>query len=296
MSPQRNSGLFHRFTSKFSMNDSDGVIRGEIPLEKEFGSCILCGINPPDSKDHFPLVSMGNNGIWYYRNFHNFRLDVPEDKIGICQNGIAYKTICRKCNSELGTKYDPYLLDLFLQFKRAKSLARITYSFNNILRGLAGHFLAASLTDEPDNPRNLEMLEMYQSGRNFGYKIYVAPYSGSHTAVLREVSIYNFASTSFSFLYVMKIAPMSIILTKDSPRDIRYSELLTDRDKIRIDFDKCAHPFYPELTEISTDPPLAQIIGQCVSQSIISVRKLWQPVSNKSQNQIPFSSIINGIV
>lgn len=286
-------GLFERFKSKFYLDD-DAPIKSEIPLIKFDGTCILCGISKPNSEDHFPLKAMGNDGKWFYRNFHNFRLNVPEHKIGLCQNGVSYRTICAKCNSILGSAFDPSLLDLYQQFKKATGLCRIGYSGRKLLQCLAGHFLAAALFDESSNPRSMELLQVYNTGNPNGYRMFVGPYGGRHAAVLREMAVYNLETRKSSFFYVMKIAPIALILTKEIPRDPHFTELKLDLDLVRIDLDRKVHPFYPELTELSDDPPQLQILGESISHSIIAVRELWHPRKGGKRKGTNFKAEVTG--
>lgn len=281
-SNQNDKGLFFRFKNCFSYSTDDGHVVGEIPLRSWNGKCLICENNEADSEDHFPLKSMGNNGLWHYRNLHNVMFEEAELKIGICQNGISYKTICCSCNSKLGHLYDPHLLSLYMQF-RGNGLRRISYDFNNLLRCLAGHFVATSISSNHEDLRIQELIRIYKHGEDLGYYIYVAPFSGVHSLVLNEMAYVNLVTRELEFIFAMKIHPFAIILTKKQQVDIGYTNLCKDKSIVRIVLDKKSNPFYPELYRGSDSKITGQLLGDCAVKSIVGVQKLWSRTNRCTQ-------------
>lgn len=115
------------------------------------GVCSICKQEGKLSDDHIPPKSCGNNGRSLYISFTPEYLQSGSiKKQKISQNGLKFRTICPRCNNELGAKYDKDLF-LFRQFILSIiSNSKIDMKYNelNVIKGILGHLLAASELDE----------------------------------------------------------------------------------------------------------------------------------------------------
>ena len=114
------------------------------------GTCRICLNNFPNlSWDHVPPQGCGNN---YSTNNTRYRDSFDSvAKYKTSQNGIKFQTVCRQCNSDLGTKYDPDLIRVFTNAKLMLSIKEFSWNFIlkingiNVIAALYGHFLAANV-------------------------------------------------------------------------------------------------------------------------------------------------------
>ena len=119
------------------------------------GYCRVCGVKEVFSDDHVLPEKCGNSGV--------VRIQYGNKSI-YSQNGMCFKTICAKCNSNLlGIQNDPELIRIFKE-ARAYLSNTLLGSFRYLqlktnsdlfLKSLLGHFLATSIPD--GNIDNLQM-------------------------------------------------------------------------------------------------------------------------------------------
>ena len=147
-------------------------------MKKEIGICSICLKEKFLSDDHVPPKCCGNNKDSYYRRFTPEYLDGSSNgKLIHSQNGVKLRTICNKCNNDLGTIFD---VDLERFYK--SSLAQINkqskfYSFDllKVIKAVIGHFLASA---KPyDKPQDNDMRKFYNSNADKDVEEFANKYS-----------------------------------------------------------------------------------------------------------------------
>ena len=199
-----NQGLGKRITSidkdgipKFSNAISTGKWVGEIQLVKEEGVdvCNLCRnkIVQGLSEDHVPPKCMGNKGKFHYVNYLNFCTNSTVDYYGIFNGGIKYKTVCEKCNNEelypFDVEIDKFVRAYHENKNKNNNVVEIECKPQLIIKGLIGHFLAASLSNSPST-YEMQMLAYFWDNKKFhdNVNIYLLHYNDQNlVSVLREV-------------------------------------------------------------------------------------------------------------
>ncbi len=113
--------------------------------------CNICGHEKPLSEDHVPPKFWNNSKAKRYSLAFG-TLDPAQAKHSFPQkanNGIAYRSVCRDCNSKLGGSYDKEL-QLFcesasrvIKSKLFIPIISADIRVNRVSRGVVGHLLAA---------------------------------------------------------------------------------------------------------------------------------------------------------
>jgi hypothetical protein len=116
------------------------------------GICNICKQSSALSWDHVPPKGgIDSQSVEQVSILQHLAGNPEEFKPNISQNGVKYRTICRRCNSKLGRLYDPYLNDFALGVGRIlKSIVKIPtpvihYKTQPIMliKAILGHLLAA---------------------------------------------------------------------------------------------------------------------------------------------------------
>ncbi len=269
----------------FSNAISDGKWVGEIQLIKEDGSdvCNLCRnkIKNGLSEDHVPPKCMGNKGKFHYVNYLNFCTQNKIDYYGIFNGGIKYKTICEKCNNEVLHPYDVEM-DNFVKDYTSKIICKnpiveIECKPQSLIKGLIGHFLAASLSNSPSE-FEMQMLAYFWDNHQFSgdINIYFLHYNDKNVvSVLREVM---FAPLGF------KGVPMTINCLKCFPfaffhvingkinETTSWNPWLYTGEKrvVQIDTSKSIGKWFPELYYPANT---GRILGHNSIHSVIGFRE-----------------------
>lgn len=108
--------------------------------------CSICLKEKILSVDHIPPKCCGNKFDSFYINYTPEYLSVNASKKLIhSQNGIKFKTICSKCNNDLGSKYDTELGKFYKCMIEIDKGDLNDFSINILLivKSVVGHLLAA---------------------------------------------------------------------------------------------------------------------------------------------------------
>ncbi len=115
------------------------------------GICSICLRESILSEDHIPPKSCGNHFDTYYKRFSvDYLVEHNKESRKILplhsQNGIKFITICSKCNSELGAKYDPELTKFYKAclHQLMGSTNEHEFDMHKVCKAVTGHLLAAS--------------------------------------------------------------------------------------------------------------------------------------------------------
>ena len=117
------------------------------------------------SYDHVPPKSCGNNKESYYRSFTPEYLEEASKLRDMhSQNGIKLRTICNKCNNDLGAIFDVELEKFYKNSLSQLNNKRVFNPFDltKVVKAVVGHFLASAKPQNttPDN----DMRKFYNSG------------------------------------------------------------------------------------------------------------------------------------
>ncbi|OYQ62310.1 hypothetical protein B9G53_22840 [Pseudanabaena sp. SR411] len=206
-------------------------------FEKENSICNICESEKKLTEDHVPpksCVSVSNRAI--YLLSHTLTGD-NSFKPRLVQNGITYKTICAKCNNDLG-KYDKYLLDLKEKIEvcvKSKLILPDTIEVeccpNAIMRSVLGHILSArtganeSIIDSIIRSSIKNSLLPIDDDIHIFYWVY--PYQ--ETVIFRDFSMSAIRGKldechRTSFFSLIKFYPLAFLVAYDLPV---YSDLLS---------------------------------------------------------------------
>lgn len=147
-------------------------------MKKEIGICSICLKENILSDDHVPPKCCGNNNDSYYRRFTPEYLDGSSKmKLIHSQNGFKLRTICNKCNNDLGTIFDVHLMKFYkitlAQIKKQNTF----YSFDllKVIKAVIGHFLASAKPQ--DVPQDNDMRIFYNSNNDKDVEEFANKYS-----------------------------------------------------------------------------------------------------------------------
>jgi len=117
----------------------------------QFGPCNICGEKSILCWDHVPPQGGTQlSAVEITSILQNLAPDKSKDKFVLSQNGLKYRTLCKACNSKLGSHFDPILNEFA---KGAGAFLRTNISLppivhlrtkpNVIIRAVVGHLLAS---------------------------------------------------------------------------------------------------------------------------------------------------------
>ena len=219
--------------------------------------CNICGKYEKLTWDHVPPKCC-NNG--YPVKTNSWWDGIPKESqyAKKYQSGIRYRSICSKCNNELGTKYD-IVLDKFTKdlTKIIKStiilprMIKITVEVNKLCRSICGHMLAAknfydtdSLIDMDLRAYVLNETSLPPKKMSLLYWIYLYPM----IVILRDVGVtpnnekYQFPKGVIS---IMNSFPVAYIISTDKEKCGLYdlfnlcSENINEVVEIMVDLNSC---------------------------------------------------------
>ena len=113
--------------------------------------CNICGSNTALSWDHVPPKGTGNRTKVAMTLLIAAMSGTPAT-IRESQNGMKYKTICRSCNSLLGSEYDPSIISFSRTVDRyintpiaLPHTPHCSVKVQSLMKGVLGHLLAAEV-------------------------------------------------------------------------------------------------------------------------------------------------------
>ena len=194
------------------------------PIPGTRGTCTLCGHHEDLTISHVFPQAVGNSGKFRAFGFDTTSTGRINEQIPrTFPNGIAFRTLCRDCNSSLGGNEDQEIIKLFGQAKAAIRPSSIISADpyvirtkpNRIYRAVLAYF--ASANDTGEQARLDQDISNVLSGRTHpkesSLRIYYWPYSGPWLTVIRDVVVsYKFAEDSF-WVNVLKFKPIGFAVT-----------------------------------------------------------------------------------
>lgn len=113
--------------------------------------CNICSSDTPLSWDHVPPKGTGNRTKVAMTPLVAAMCGTPA-AIRESQNGMKYRTICRSCNSLLGSEYDPSIISFSRTIDRYIKTSIVlpdpphcSIRVQRLMKGVLGHLLAAQV-------------------------------------------------------------------------------------------------------------------------------------------------------
>lgn len=228
--------------------------------KKKIDICNICGSMTELSWDHVPPKgAIMYSDVKISSLYHRFSLDEYPEKIS--QNGTKYRTICSKCNSMLGKKYDSRFvifikesIDKIVKLDE-KKMSEVEINPARLIKSLFGHLLAAQL-EYPNSKidkkmRNYLLKDMYDDNN---LNIYCWFYPFANNQVIREMTITKIQENRTYIFSCLKLYPLAFIVTgKKFDFLTRIPFLDTDIEvDIPIDYEKVIHPDWPAIVDDNT--------------------------------------------
>lgn len=195
-----------------------------------FGRCNLCENEGKLTEDHTPpkgVVRVGQLELHHI----TARLAVQTEprKFRQFQNGVKYRTLCAKCNNNLGSLDDPALID-FSRLVHGVMTSEWPFSAGvvkpqNVMRSVIGH-LCAQGVDRYLKGDATEPLAAYLTNREAvlppGIEVFWWPYPFRHQVVARDAGYLDMKSGSAIVTWMMKFFPLAFLVAFDRPKDVRF--------------------------------------------------------------------------
>lgn len=198
----------------------------------KMGPCNICGKHRPLTEDHIPPKGVSRLKQVAMMNIVDLLcIQRPSKSTRFSQDGVKYRTLCGKCNSELlGLNYDPALVTLANNVRTYLDSALhlpaetgFKTKPNRLVRSVVGHLLAHGI-GEHRNGLIIGRLTDYVLDDCLPFpeelKLYywVYPYNDQVTIKCASVSHYW---DSFAVIMLMKFFPLSFFFVLDEPTDWR---------------------------------------------------------------------------
>lgn len=243
-------------------------VRHYIDTKREKVSpCNICRREDELTWDHVPPKGgIDLSAVEMEKVFELF-VGKEEVKFSESQNGVKYRTICKRCNETLGHRYDPALNEFSLTVGR---YLRSGLTFPSVvhhrarpaamIRGILGHLLAAKFQiDEVLFDRDVREFIFDESKPipdNIFIFYWLYPYEQSIT--MRDfgmLAVRGDFGKNIGFCHVLKYFPIGYLII-DKPCYEGLEELtayrhlsVEDEVEIPIRLDRVEHPHWPEIVD-----------------------------------------------
>lgn len=235
-----------------------------IKLKREkIDTCNICQKTKDLTWDHVPPKSGVTLSTMEIENIYKILTDGKNPQKIFSQNGVKYRTICKDCNSRLGSEYDKNLnslnYDVSLYLKSKLHLPSFTYIKTKpvrLIKAVLGQILAAKLTiDNSKFDKNVreylfDDLAVLSNDIHILYWIYpydcvVIQRDFGMPAVRGDMSDHIFCS-------ILKYFPLAFIICDKSeyqglPSLTKYRDITIDEEvELRIDLKRVETLDWPE--------------------------------------------------
>ncbi len=156
----------------------------------------------------------------------------PNRSTRFSQDGVKYRTLCKKCNNErLGLKYDRTLISLAEAIRaylestlHLPAEMQIQIRPNRLVRSIVGHLLAHGV-GEHRNGRIIERLTDYFLDESLFFpqelKLYYWVYPYNDQVIVKGASVSVHYWSSFAFIMLLKFFPLSFLFVLNEPSEWR---------------------------------------------------------------------------
>lgn len=187
--------------------------------------CNICRVKVDSlSDDHVPPRSCLTNLVLQLEPFeHRLRADRP--KLQVSQSGVRFKTLCRDCNSLLGSSYDNEIARFckaawgcFSPVAGQPSTWSIWCKPDLVIRGVFGHLLAATTDDASTSHDDLMRPLVLNKHLPIGPELRVYYWLHAHRTIgiLRSVAMpaSRMGANRFGIFNILKFPPVGFLVTE----------------------------------------------------------------------------------
>lgn len=187
-------------------------------------------------------------------------------KLKESQNGMKLRTICRECNSKLGTKYDTIIKEFSLSVGRYLTSNfqfpdTIHHSTKPIplMKGILGHLVASKMTLDDayfdDHVREILFDDTKTIPETIKIFYWLYPYE--QIVIMRDFAIPSVRGNfkNFGVFQMLKFFPIAYLVSDVTEYEglhelSRYRELRMDEVvEIPIQLNRVEHPLWPEMVD-----------------------------------------------
>lgn len=200
------------------------------------GQCNICGEYGELTEDHTP--PKGADRITQVEMHHIVNMvsaERPGSRGRISQNGVKFRTLCKKCNNELlGANYDVAFNDFSHKVSsyltsqlRLPKVMYIKAKPQKIARSLFGHLSAIGVERYLKGPHTEDMKGWFQDeSRNMPDYInihyWVFPYKTQ--VPVRDAALRNLQVNDVALIWLMKFFPISFLMIWNNPEGYDYPQ------------------------------------------------------------------------
>lgn len=235
------------------------------------GQCNICGDEGPLTEDHTP--PKGATRIGQVEMHHIAEL-LSAEKAGskgrISQNGVKFRTLCKRCNNHLlGSNYDiafnEFSKRVYSYLSSPIELPKVMHiraKPQKIARALFGHLAAMGINRYPKGSHTAELTEWFLNESkplpeylDIHYWIY--PYKTQ--VLVRDAALRNLHAEDTALIWLMKFFPIAFMMVWNKPRGYDYPQfpnfnhwraLGSDEEvEMPIYLDTIPHERWPEAPE-----------------------------------------------
>jgi len=186
------------------------------------GTCNICGAEGPLTEDHTPPKGCVRPTAMELQHVAN-RLDANKAIKTKAQDGIAYRTVCARCNNILlGARYDPVLIDFTKHVSDLLSCSLMLPTTMAVptkpallIRAVWGHLAAVGVNRYLKGPRTEEWRDFFldetrqvPAGTSFYYWIY--PYR--RQVLVRDAGCIDINYREHAMYWLMKFYPLAFAI------------------------------------------------------------------------------------
>ncbi len=234
----------------------------------KYGPCNICQRNDQLTWDHVPPKGgIGLAAVEMERIFDTFRGKPEKRAVGLSQNGVKYRTICRDCNGRRLKVYDgvinSFALSVGRYFKSNLVFTRVVHHRTKpvaLMRAILGHLLSAKI--EIDNAvfdkqiREVILDERKAVPQDIYIFYWLYPYRYSMTIRDLVMPARRGDRSQAGGFHVLKYFPVAYLVSQNVPEYeglyelTKYRNLSIDEEiEIPIQLNRVEHPRWPEIVD-----------------------------------------------
>jgi hypothetical protein len=201
------------------------------------GICNICGGFGPLTEDHTPPKGcIKVRPVELHHIIEHLKAELPNSKGRQSQNGIKYRTLCKRCNNGLlGTEYDPSFINFVNELARyLKTQIYIPASISiktkpqRLMRALLGH-IAAQGVNGYEKGEITEPLRDYFLNQSLSLpvslNIYFWAFPYQTNVMARDCVLADFSIEEPVFIWFLKFFPIAFMVTIEEPYKYKHSGL-----------------------------------------------------------------------